>query len=359
MDQRQSSECGVFRGATISTGGGKLTQQVDDLGPAARDALMPMHILAGPDGVIHHVGPTMTKVSSADDLTGANLFDVFTVRRPHGIRNISEFLRHSGVRLQIQFRDPPNTQFKGIIVPCRDGVLLNLAFGTSIVEAIRAHDLKGGDFAPTDLTVEMLYLLEAKATILEEWRRLNSRLQSARSAAEEQAFTDTLTGLRNRRAMDHVLDRLVSDGHPFGLIHLDLDYFKAVNDTLGHAAGDHVLQVAARAMVDVTRAEDTLVRAGGDEFVLILPGLVDAARLLDLSRRLIQRLQEPILFEGRTCQISGSAGITVSHGGGVLPVAHLLEQADRALYFSKNAGRGRATTYAEDLPVLSGVSSGH
>jgi diguanylate cyclase (GGDEF)-like protein len=144
--------------------------------------------------------------------------------------------------------------------------------------------------------------------------------------------------------MDHVLARLVADGQPFGLVHLDLDYFKAVNDTLGHAAGDHVLRVAAQAMSEATRAEDTLVRAGGDEFLLILPGQVDRARLREMSERLIARLKQPIPFAGQTCRISGSAGITVSHGGDVT-VATLLAQADRALYSAKAAGRGRAEVH--------------
>lgn len=318
----------------------------------ARDALMPMHLLVRRCGTITHVGPTLARLSTDRSLVGQGMYDVFDIRRPRGFGTPAALLARPGQRLQLQFRAPPSTQFKGVAVPLGKGVLVNLSFGISIVEAIRQHKLKSGDFAPTDLAVEMLYLIEAKATILEEWRRLNTRLQSARIAAEEQAFTDTLTGLKNRRAMDHVMDRLVADGQPFGLVHLDLDFFKQVNDTLGHAAGDHVLQAAAREMVNVTREMDTLVRAGGDEFILILPGLVDRRHLLELSNRLIARLQEPIPFGEQMCRISGSAGITVSHGGGALSVPEILEQADRALYASKNAGRGKATFYSEQLPPL-------
>jgi diguanylate cyclase (GGDEF)-like protein len=322
----------------------------------ARDTLMPMHLLVQRSGKISHVGPTLARLSPDTALVGRNLFEVFAIRRPRGIATPESLLAHSGKRLQLQFKSPPCTQFKGVAVPIGGDLLINLSFGISIVEAIRDHDLKSGDFAATDLAVEMLYLIEAKATILEEWRRLNTRLQSARVAAEEQAFTDTLTGLKNRRAMDHVLERLLSDGQSFGLIHLDLDYFKSVNDTFGHAAGDHVLQAAAQEMVKVTRAQDTLVRAGGDEFVLILPALVDRKHLVDLSERLIAQLQVPIPFGGHECQISGSAGITVSHGGGATSMAEMLEQADRALYASKNAGRGRATLFSHGLPPLTATA---
>lgn len=326
------------------------------LDAAGWNLLMPMHVVVDGDGRVRQAGPTLQRVAGEHPLVGCMLFDRFVCRRPRGIMDMDALRAHAGRALVLHARGPRRTQFKGVAVPVgadgadgADGALLiNLSFGIALVDAIRDHDLKAGDFAATDLAVEMLYVLEAKATILEEWRKLNGRLHSARLAAEQQAFTDTLTGLGNRRAMDHVLARLVSDGQAFGLIHLDLDFFKEVNDTLGHAAGDHVLQVAARAMADVTRAEDTLVRAGGDEFLLILPGQVDGARLRDLAERLIAHLQRPIPFDGEVCRVSGSAGIAVSHGGD-MTVSRLLAHADAALYAAKDAGRGCAKLHG-DLP---------
>jgi len=119
------------------------------------------------------------------------------------------------------------------------------------------------------------------------------------------------------------------------------------------SAGDHVLKVAAQAMAEATREVDTLVRAGGDEFVVVLPGLVDHERLADLARRLIQRLEAPIPFGAHVCRISGSAGIAVSHAEAGAPPDGVLAQADRALYASKNRGRGRVTVFSPDLPPLS------
>ncbi len=310
------------------------------------DILMPLHMVVAADGRVRAAGPTLRRVAGDAPLVGCALFDRFAIRRPRGIADMAALRAHAGRALVLDQRDPRPTPFRGVAVPVgEDGALLvNLSFGIALVDAIRDHDLKAGDFAATDLAVEMLYVLEAKATILDEWRKLNGRLHSARLAAERQAFTDTLTGLGNRRAMDHVLSQLVADGQPFGLIHLDLDFFKEVNDTLGHAAGDHVLRVAARAMADVTRAEDTLVRAGGDEFLLILPRQVDGARLRDLAERLIARLQRPIPFDGQVCRVSGSAGIAVSHGGD-MTVDTILARADAALYAAKGAGRGRAEVH--------------
>ena len=320
-----------------------------------RDELLPLHLRLAGDGTILHAGPTLQKLRPGRDLVGQNLFAVFDLRRPQGAGDMAALADGRSHRLQVQFHEPPRTAFKGLLVPDARGreFLLNLSFGISLIEAIRDYDLSSADFAHTDLAVEMLYLIEAKTAILDEWRGLNARLQSAKLEAETQALTDTLTGLRNRRALDLVLHQLCELRQPFGLIHLDLDFFKQVNDTLGHAAGDHVLQVAAQAMVDATRAEDTLVRAGGDEFLLILPGLVDSRKLTDLSLRLIRRLQQPIPFGADLCRISGSVGIAISTGAANATPQALLKQADRALYASKNRGRGCATVFTPDLPPLS------
>ena len=169
--------------------------------------------------------------------------------------------------------------FRGLAVPLDGGgVLINLSFGMTVVEAVRDHRLTDADFAPTDLAMELLYLVEAKTAVMQELRDMNRRLEGAKTAAEEQALTDTLTGLRNRRAMDMALSRLMLRGTPFGLMHLDLDFFKAVNDTLGHAAGDHVLRQVARVLRVQMRGGDTVARMGGDEFVVAPAG---AGRCVD------------------------------------------------------------------------------
>ncbi|WP_319022465.1 diguanylate cyclase domain-containing protein [Meridianimarinicoccus sp. MJW13] len=316
------------------------------LGAGEGDALMPLHMRLSPCGTILHTGPTLAKLRKDSTLVGRKLFDVFRLRRPHLTGASPQLSRLIRQRLQVQFREPPETSLNGLMVTDATGesLLVNFSFGTGLVDAIRDYDLHLPDFAATDPSIEMLYLIEANATVLDEWRRLNLRLQSAKMEAEKQAYTDTLTGLRNRRALDHVLGRLVEAGEPFGVIHLDLDFFKQVNDTLGHAAGDHVLQVAAKVMVQTTRAQDTLIRAGGDEFVILLPGTVDHSHLLRLAERLIERLEEPIPFGDEVCRISGSAGITVCHGGGK-PADAVLQEADEALYASKARGRGCATLY--------------
>lgn len=318
---------------------------------AVLDALCPMHLILDATGHIRHAGPTLQKLHTETALIGRRFMEVFELNRPRSITTMSGLLSVGGVKLHLQFRDAPRTALKGVLVPGPEprGAIINLSFGISILDGVRDYALTSADFAATDLTVEMLYLVEAKSAAMEASRTLNLRLQGAMIAAEEQAFTDTLTGLKNRRAMNHVVGRLLDSGESFALMHLDLDFFKAVNDAMGHAAGDHVLQKIARIMVDETRSSDTVARVGGDEFVLIFPELTDHATLERVARRVISRLEEPIPFEGATCDVSASIGTVLSSDYETPTAEQLLADADGALYASKHAGRACHSFYADDL----------
>jgi diguanylate cyclase (GGDEF)-like protein len=318
-----------------------------DLAGLAR--LMPMFLWILPSGLIGAVGPTLRKLLH-DDPVGARFFDLFAIRRPGAVAGMDDLLRLSGGRLHLQLRPPPGTGLRGIAVPLApgQGALVNLSFGIEVADAVRVHDLTDSDFAPTDLTVEMLYLAEAKSAVMQELHDLNRRLQQAKTAAEEQALTDTLTGLANRRAMDQTVDRLIASATPFGLMHVDLDFFKQVNDTFGHAAGDAVLQVVARVLRDETRVGDLVARVGGDEFVLILPGIAQTDPLGPVAQRIIARLSEPIEYRGQSCRISASIGMTVSTLYARPRPDRLISDADRALYVSKSLGRARATACSPD-----------
>lgn len=311
--------------------------------PSALDPVLPMHLRLDACGRILHAGPTLRKLRDPGALLGAAFEEVFVLRRPRTIDGFSDLAAAGPTSLVLDFADPPQTEFSGLAVPGPDGgLLINLGFRISILDALEHYDLHSRDFAPTDLTVEMLYLMEAKSALMDESRRLNTRLQAARIAAEEQAFTDTLTGLKNRRALAHVAARLAAARRPFALVHLDLDRFKSVNDGLGHAAGDHVLQHVAGLMVRHTRSGDTLVRSGGDEFLLLLPDLTDPTQLRGLAERLIRAIERPVPFDGHLCEISASAGISIETGAYRIDLDTHVARSDHALYAAKNAGRGRA-----------------
>ena len=258
-------------------------------------------------GHITATGQTLRKLRPNIELPGQRFLELFELRRPRAITTMDGLLRSTGQKLHLQFRDPPQTGLKGVLVPLPEGgAVVNLSFGISVLDAVRGYGLTGADFAATDPTIEMLYLVEAKSAAMEASRTLNLRLQGAKIAAEEQAFTDTLTGLKNRRALDHVLARMIGAGMSFALMHLDLDFFKAVNDTLGHAAGDRVLQEVARIMVEETREQDTVARVGGDEFVLVFDAVQDVDRLNRIATRMIRKLEQPVPFQNHACRISAS-----------------------------------------------------
>jgi diguanylate cyclase (GGDEF)-like protein len=326
---------------------------------AVLDRLMPMHLCLDAQGRVVAAGPTLAKLFPDQPLIGQDLFALFVLRRTGPITSMAAISARLGQLLTLTQRQG-SIALRGIALPLANGrgVLMNLSFGNAVLDAVRIYGLTNSDFAPTDLTMELLYLVEANAAVRSELSALNMRLEGAKSAAEEQALTDTLTGLRNRRAMDVALDRMLADSTPFALMHIDLDFFKAVNDTLGHAAGDHVLREAALALSSATRAGDTLARVGGDEFVILLPGQTDAARLRVIADRIIARLEHPIPFGGQMCRISGSIGVALCIAGAKSGATVLQAQADHALYASKRAGRGRATLWqAEAGTPIDGAAS--
>ncbi|MCW9041909.1 MAG: GGDEF domain-containing protein [Pseudopelagicola sp.] len=319
---------------------------------ALLDVFCPMHVFLGPQGELRHMGATFAKLvgggiepeaQGAQQAVGRRFLDLFEVLRPRGAETMADLRALAGEKLSLRLQKGSGVTLKGVLAPFGDGVVLNLSFGISIMDGVREFDLSGSDFAATDLAIEMLYLIEAKSVAMGASRKLNQRLQGAKIAAEEQAFTDTLTGLKNRRAVDHVLSRLIERGGAFAVMQIDLDYFKAVNDTHGHPAGDHVLQQVARILVEETRRGDCVARVGGDEFVLILDGVrgLDGERgrdeLASIAGRLIARIEEPIFWRGAPLGISASIGIAPGEGDG----AALFDRVDKALYAAKHAGRAQ------------------
>lgn len=319
-----------------------LNQKVNPL-----DILCPLHFSLGWNGKINHVGPALKRLG-LEDIVGQDFFDVFVLTRPANITDIDAFNEFSDTRIQLQLKADAFTPFKASLARGRHGQIINLSFGIGVVEAVAKFGLTNADFAATDLTIELLYILEAKAAAMEESKNLNRRLEASRSEAEIQAQTDALTGLKNRRAMSHALQDLVGNRTPFACMHLDLDYFKAVNDSFGHAAGDHILVEVARILNEETRKEDCVARVGGDEFVLLFQGITDANTLDKIAHRIISKLEVPVKFENHICNISGSAGTTISLDYIKPDPDEILSDADAALYASKDAGRG-CHTFFEDL----------
>ncbi|MFT3833651.1 MAG: diguanylate cyclase [Micropruina sp.] len=172
-------------------------------------------------------------------------------------------------------------------------------------------------------------------------------------ALAHQATHDPLTGLPNRaqaiEVMRAALSRARRSGEIVGLLFIDLDGFKQVNDILGHAAGDEVLVVAGTRMQQAVRGGDVVARLGGDEFVVLLEPVDDEVSAVRVAKRLIAAIAEPIrLSTGREARIGASIGVTINSDATLDP-DRLMQEADHAVFRAKAGGRGRVEVYAPSL----------
>lgn len=179
-----------------------------------------------------------------------------------------------------------------------------------------------------------LYLL-AQVQDISERKELEAQLS-------HQALHDSLTGLPNRTLMLDRLDREVSHSRRHGgwvaVLFLDLDNFKVINDSLGHAAGDMLLVMVAQRLQACVREEDTISRFGGDEFIIIIGQIGGADEAIDVTTRLLAAMEEPFTISGREMVISPSIGIALGEAG-QHHRSDLLRHADIAMYRAKAQGR--------------------
>lgn len=313
------------------------------------DVVSPLHVTLTATGHIDHAGPTMLKIFEGRSLIGSRILEEFEVTRPRPIATMAELRDTAGQQLHLKMRRAPYSSLKGVFLAMGQGGVLAMSFGIRLADSVSQFNLTASDFAPTDLAVELLYLVEARNIVMDETDRLNARLRIACDVAEREALTDPLTGLGNRRALEQAVAALLLDREEFALMQIDLDHFKLVNDTQGHDAGDFVLKQVAEVLRKVTRSGDTVSRLGGDEFVVVFPGLRDGERLDDIAKRLILGIETPVLFGGELCRISASAGTTFSHFYPDPALDEMLKDADAALYASKNAGRGQHQMFQPPL----------
>ncbi len=158
------------------------------------------------------------------------------------------------------------------------------------------------------------------------------------SQIEHMALHDPLTGLANRARFQAFIDDSLVSQQPLVILSLDLDRFKAVNDNLGHAAGDAVLKEVSERLLQCTRSQDLVARLGGDEFIMILCGHLTRANIDQLCTRVIDTLGQPIRYQDRDVLIGTSIGIAIAPDDAV-DSDELLRCADIALYRAKHAGR--------------------
>jgi diguanylate cyclase (GGDEF)-like protein/PAS domain S-box-containing protein len=174
-----------------------------------------------------------------------------------------------------------------------------------------------------------------------------SERQALEQELRHQAFHDGLTGLANRALFEdrltHALAGARRHGRPVAVLFLDLDDFKTINDSLGHAVGDELLRAAARRIATEIRVTDTAARLGGDEFAVLLEVMDDESDADVIAQRLLEAVRAPVEIDGRELRVSASIGLARSDGS--TGVEDLLRNADTAMYAAKDAGKGTTQTF--------------
>jgi diguanylate cyclase (GGDEF)-like protein len=217
--------------------------------------------------------------------------------------------------------------------------------GASIV----ADDLALGtvcvaDREPRQLTEEQeeaLRILARQTAAHLELRRRSAQLESANDQLHEMALADSLTGLPNRTLLfdrlDIALRMRARSGCSVGVLFIDLDHFKGVNDTLGHQAGDELLRTVARRLRGATRDTDTVARVGGDEFVIVYPELPSEASLNAFATRLTEAVERPVRVG--TTEVTPELSIGCTIAGENDDADSILNRADELMYEAKRGRR--------------------
>lgn len=209
------------------------------------------------------------------------------------------------------------------------------------------------DGAVIDVEVASIsFSLEGKLTFQTIFRDITERKQ-VEQRLEHLALYDPLTGLPNRALFFDRMGQLLSlakrNHFVLALLYMDLDHFKKINDTLGHEAGDLLLQEASKRMASSTRRADTIARMGGDEFIGICGRITAAEDAVVVARKIVDVLSEPFDLKGHRCSISASIGISLYPADGD-DAEILLNKADQAMYRVKQGGKGGYLLF-RDMPA--------
>jgi diguanylate cyclase (GGDEF)-like protein/PAS domain S-box-containing protein len=228
--------------------------------------------------------------------------------------------------------------------------------GERVPVRVNTSTLDMGSAVVLCLTFSDLTLQNAQRREIERLGRAQDdrmlELEKAQTALTEQATHDALSGLPNRILLvDRITQALAlarRSGQSTGLLFIDLDRFKLINDTRGHATGDSVLRQIAQRLLAVVRPMDSVSRLGGDEFVVLLPAMVNAAGAVAVANRIAAAINVPIQLDHGTVSVQASIGISVTdakHADHDPTPESLLQHADSAMYYAKSLGGSRSEVF--------------
>ncbi|GAA1810596.1 GGDEF domain-containing protein [Planosporangium flavigriseum] len=224
-----------------------------------------------------------------------------------------------------------------------------LALGTTVVLFV----IRNGQVEPTLYaisTVLTVLVVVRQLVTLKDNRTLTQRLERAVEDFRHRAYHDPLTGLANRDKFLEMMERRLAPaaGPRLGVLYIDLDGFKPINDTLGHAAGDRVLTVVAQRLSEAARSDDVVARIGGDEFAIMLAELQYTADAETVAQRIQSALGAGIDIDGVPVRVGASIGIAYGRPGRI-GLGELLRNADVAMYTAKLQGRRRTVAFEPHL----------
>ncbi|WSG39252.1 diguanylate cyclase [Dactylosporangium sp. NBC_01737] len=331
-------------------------------------AAFPFHLVLDRDLRILQAGPSLHRLCPGIR-PGAPLGSLFTVTTPRSASTFEAMAGRARSIFLLRGTTDRSVTLRGqMLHDAADGVLFFVGSPwVTDTAALGGLGLTLDDFAVSDAVVDYALLLQNQAASLATARDLAARLQASTVELTHQAFHDALTGLPNRNRFTESIHAALAPGHDpdcdhFSVLMLDLDGFKAVNDSYGHSAGDELLRIVAERLRHVTRPGDVVARLGGDEFaILVVPGGRAADTVggsaagggpdaggwrhcvaADVADRAMTVLREPVCLPvpaDVTIQIAASVGIAECGGAGTAD--DIMRNADLAMYVAKGAGKDR------------------
>ena len=328
------------------------------------DVAFPFHMVLDRDMRITQAGPSIQRLHR-DPMVGCAFSELFEVSTPKIGTSFKAFVARPRALFLLRSLTKPGLLLRGQVLhdPGTQCLVFVGSPWLTQTSAFASLGLTLTDFAASDAVVDYVLLLQHQSSSLTEAKDLAERLHQTAQQLTHQAFHDALTGLPNRAMLlDHLrrsLEPAVGNARHITVLMLDLDGFKAVNDSYGHPAGDAVLAIIGKRLRAISREGDIVARFGGDEFALVLEPSgsrsdLDASTADEVAKRVLRVLAEPIpLPSCPAITVPLSASIGIAHAHGTESAEDILRNADLAMYSAKAHGKSRYEHFTPAMHVRS------